>query len=111
MLQMIRLNGEPFAILSIPCDPGRLLRGEPAAAPEACYLLPPVVFDLAGNVIEGLEALVAITSAGIPAEIPVLYNKTPGDLAEIDQRLAALRDHFGARPRPPLDPRDDPAPR
>ena len=95
-LRVITSGEKPFAIL--------------ADGPEGRFLLPPVVEDLAGNVIEGCSPLVWILTYGAAVEIPVLRNCTSGDLAEIDQRLAALRDQHGARPWPPLDRRDDPQP-
>jgi len=77
--------------------------GPGAAEREERRLLPPVVVDLAGRVVEGEDLFLAIAWGGlVDGEIPYLVNKDIGDLAEIDQRLAALRDRFGAQPWPPL---------
>ncbi len=96
MLRVITSGGVPFAIL--------------ADGPHGRLLLPPVVTDLAANVIEGRDELAWIVDCGLEVEIPMVRNCTPGELAAIDRRLAALRDELGARPWPPLDPRGDPCP-
>jgi hypothetical protein len=90
-MTMIRDAGAPFAILA------RLPDG-------TSYILPALIFDLAGRLIEGRDELLLILGGGYGVEIPVLRNCVPGDLAEIDQRLAALRDRYGALPWPPAEP-------
>ena len=62
---------------------------------EGGYLVPPVVLDPEDNVVMGLDVLEAIRRSGRPIEVPVVRNCTPGQLAELDQRLARVRDELG----------------
>jgi hypothetical protein len=83
-------DGKPFAILE--------------EGPRGRYLLPPLVCDLAGNVIAGREMLFSVFAYRVGLEIPVVRNCVPGDLAEIDRRLTALRESLDAQPWPPVLP-------
>jgi hypothetical protein len=78
-----------------------------AEGPGGCFLLPPVITDQAGRLIEG-HAVLRLAWWGFAVEIPVLRACRPGQLAVVDQRLAGLRDELGAQPWPRLDPADDP---
>jgi hypothetical protein len=95
-LRVITSGGRPFAVL--------------AEGPDGRFLLPPVIYDPSGNVIEGHQQLMPIAGYCDGAEIPALHVRTSGELAAIDQQLAALRDQLCAQPWPPLDSRDDPRP-
>ena len=59
------------------------------------YLVPPVVRDSEGNILMGHEVLEAIVQSGVAVELPVIENCTVGKLAEIDSRLAQIRDSLG----------------
>jgi hypothetical protein len=92
-MRMLRDEGEPFAIL---------LEGEdPTTGGQVRYVLPPLVLDPDGRAIAGEEELQLILLGEFSTEIPILRNRRPGDLAVIDQRLAALREEYQALSWPP----------
>lgn len=64
-------------------------------SPDAKYLVPPVVVDESGKVIEGRELLAAIIETGTTIEHPVVVSATPAALAEIDQRMARISEALG----------------
>lgn len=86
-MRLIEWDGKSFAVL--------------IEAPEGDYLVPPVVLDEDGRPIEGREVLAAIVATGIAIECPVVMAASPGDLAEIDQRMALLSDKLGVPIGPP----------
>lgn len=59
------------------------------------YLVPPIVFDLSGDVIMGREVLASIAQSGLSVECPILRNYTPGELAELEQKLARIAEELG----------------
>lgn len=59
------------------------------------YLAPPIVFDADGNVVMGREVLAAIAESGTAVEHAVLRDYAPGDLAELEQKLARMADALG----------------
>jgi hypothetical protein len=112
--RIIIRDGAPFAML---IDDPKLGR----------YLVPPIVLDDQGNVIEGHDALSAMHQAGVQIEStdggvwkgrtpggakvvhPYLTDRMPGDLAQIDQVMAQLSGASACRSallwrakRPPL---------
>jgi hypothetical protein len=93
-LRVVAYRGQPYAVLA-ECLAGR-------------FLLPPAVQDLAGNVVDGPVWVAGIDPCSLGIELPVVRVRTVGELAAVDQRLAALRSDVGAQPWPLLDPRDDP---
>ena len=84
MSRAVEWDGQPFA----------LLIGEPGAGG---YLGGPIVLDSSGAPVgEGnREVLLAIADSGIDVKLPVAYISGPGELAEIDRRLAALCSELG----------------
>jgi len=81
--QPIEWGGEVIANL-IETDDGRR------------YLTPPIVFDTAGKVVLGAEVLAAVVESGVTLEAyPVLRNYSPGDLAELEQKLARVAEALG----------------
>ena len=87
MTRMIEVGDKPFALL-VETDHGD-------------YLVPPVVFDLERNVIEGREVLEAIIESGMEVSVPVLHNRTTADLAAIDQTMKLISDQLGVPIGPP----------
>jgi hypothetical protein len=105
MSKLIVDSGEPFALL---------VEGQ-----SGMYLVPPIVLDGDGNVIEGHEVLEAMRQAGVKIEStdsgvwsghtpggaevqhPVLTGRTTADLAAIDQRMALISDKLGIPIGPP----------
>jgi hypothetical protein len=79
--RLIEWDGQPFAVL--------------IETPDGDYLLPPVVLDEEGRPIEGREVLAAIVESEVSVKHPVVKGATPGDLAEIDQRMARISDELG----------------
>jgi hypothetical protein len=68
----------------------------------AChYLVPPIVRDPDGNVIQGQEVLEAIALSGTTVTMPVVESATSGDLAEIDQKMQHISEQLGV----PIGPR------
>jgi hypothetical protein len=106
--RIIIRDGAPFAML---IDDPKLGR----------YLVPPIVLDDQGNVIEGHDALSAMHQAGVQIEStdggvwkgrtpggakvvhPYLTDRMPGDLAQIDQVMAQLSGAFGMPIGPPVE--------
>ena len=100
------MDGQPFAVL---------IEG----GPEGSYLMPPIVLDHDGNIIDGHEILAAMNQAGVTIESatggvwtgrtalgtrvqhPYLTGKTPADLAEIDQVMAGISSRLGVPIGPP----------
>lgn len=80
MARIIEWDGEPFAVL--------------IESPGGDYLIPPIVFDLDGNISEGSEVVEAIAQSGTTVEMPVV-RAAPGLLAEIDRRMAHLSSELG----------------
>ena len=62
---------------------------------ESPYLVEPIVFDEDDNVVMGREVLAAVVESGTTVQHPVLRGYTPGRLAELEQRLARVRDTLG----------------
>lgn len=83
MARMIEWDGKPLALL--------------VETEDGSYLVPPVVKNTDGVVIQGQEVLQAIVDTGIGAELPVVFNASPGDLAEIDRRVAHVAAKLGVR--------------
>lgn len=77
----IEWGGEFFALL--------------VESPDRSYIVPPIVFDLAGDLIQGVEVLQAIVESGVAVEVPMIRNATVGDLADIDQRIAKISADLG----------------
>jgi len=77
----IEWGGQPFAALVESLD--------------VKYLVPPIVLDEHGNVVQGRELLAAIIETGTAIEHPVVVGATPAALAEIDQRMARLSETLG----------------
>ena len=106
MSQIIIMDGQPFAIL---------IEG----GPEGSYLMPPIVLDHDGNIIDGHEILAAMSQAGVTLDSagdgiwtgrtalgttvqhPYLTGKAPADLAEIDQAMASISRQLGVPIGPP----------
>jgi hypothetical protein len=102
---MIERDGEPFALL--------------IETERGSYLVPPIVIDQDGNVIEGQDVLAAMNVAGVEidstdggvwrghtangAEVacPCLAGKTVADLAEIDQVMSRISEQLGVPVGPP----------
>src|SRR5215475_4937994 len=91
LVRVITSSGQPFAVL--------------AEGPRGRFLLPPVIRDLAGNLVETPARVARIVGCRPGVQIPVVQVGKLGDLASIDQRLTGLRIELGAQPWPPLDPR------
>jgi hypothetical protein len=81
--RIIEWDGEPFAVL--------------IELPEGDYLVPPIVLDEEGKLVEGRELAAAVVETGIAIEHPVMTAATAGDLAEVDQRMARLSEQLGVR--------------
>lgn len=106
MTRLIEMDGQPFAMLIE--RPG-----------GSSYLVPPIVVDSDGEVIEGHEVLAAMRQAGVTidetaggfirghtsggalVEQPMLTGRTTGDLAAIDQQMADLSRQLGVPIGPP----------
>lgn len=67
-----------------------LIHGE-----DGDYLAPPVVFDDRGEIVMGREVLAAVSESGESIEHPVIRGCTPGQLAELEQFLAEVRERLG----------------
>jgi hypothetical protein len=100
MSKLIESGGEPFAML---------IEGE-----HGMYLVPPIVVDSDGEVIEGREVLAAMGVAGVTAAVlsghtpggaevrhPLLLGRTAADLAAIDQHMAEISRQLGVPIGPP----------
>ena len=87
MAQPIEWEGQRFALL-IERD-------------EGSYLVPPIVFNLAGELIQGVEVLQAVALTGVTIDPAVIRNATPGDLAEYDRRMKHISDRLGVPIGPP----------
>lgn len=87
MARMIEWDGEPFALL--------------VETPDGDYLVPPIVQDEDGVVIQGHEVLQAIIDSGVAVEHPIVRGASVADLAEIDQRMAHLSKELGVPLQPP----------
>jgi len=59
------------------------------------YLVPPVVFNTAGELIMGHDVLEAIVQSGIAIEHPVLRGFNEAKLADLEQRLAKVSEDLG----------------
>ena len=78
-------DGRPFAVLV----PGRM----------PC-LISGLVYGPDGELVAGRESVAAALLLGFTGQLPELSAATPGELARIDQRLASLRDTYGAQSPP-----------
>jgi hypothetical protein len=87
--RVVEWGDEPFALLVEPDDGSR------------GYLVGPIVLDLTGRPIEGIEVLAAIAASGVSAAIPLIRDAAPSDLAEIDRRLARISETLGVPIGPP----------
>lgn len=87
MSRIIEWDGQPFALL-IEKDDGS-------------YLVPPVVIDAEGQVVQGRETLEAIKATGTTVQLPVVQDATPGALADIDRRMATIAERLGVPIGPP----------
>ena len=83
---LVELDGEPFALL--------------VESRDGHYLLPPIVLDEIGRVIEGQKVLDAMDLMGMTFEHPTIAGASPADLAEIDQTMARISDELGVPIRP-----------
>lgn len=81
MARIIEWGGKPFALL---------VEGD-----NGPYLVPPIVIDADGGVIEGREILAAVVESGVTIEHPIMRGATVADLAEIDQRMARISEDLG----------------
>ncbi len=86
---------------------------------QGSYLVPPLVFDHDGNLIEGHDVVEAMRQTGVTIDstdgglwrgrtasgsevvMPYLMGRTVGDLAGIDQVMAAISDQLGVPVGPP----------
>lgn len=59
------------------------------------YLVPPVVFDLDGNLVMGMEVLAAVAESGVTVKLPVILGASPAVISELDQRLAHISAKLG----------------
>ena len=89
MTRIVEWEGEPFALL--------------VETPDGDYLVPPIVRDSDGVVVEGREVLRAVIESGATVELPVVEGATPADLADIDQRMARISEELGVPIGPPGD--------
>jgi hypothetical protein len=64
-------------------------------SPEGDFLVPPIVQDETGRLMQGREVLATVVEVGVTVEHPVVYAATAADLAEIDQRRARISDELG----------------
>jgi hypothetical protein len=88
MARIVEWDGEPFALL--------------VETETESYLVPPIVIDADGNVVEGVEVLAAIVEADRTVPVPTVSGATPGELAEIDRRMAHLSNELGVPIGPSL---------
>jgi hypothetical protein len=76
----------------IECD-GRiiamLVHGE-----QGDYITPPIVFDVDGNLVMGVEVLAGVEESAT-IEHPVIEGLSTGELAELDQELAEVSVRLG----------------
>ena len=79
--EVIESDGRPVATL--------------VTGPEQRFLVPPVVLDPAGQLLQGEHVLQAIVDTGVGMELPQLGNAGPGDLAVIDRQVAAISMKLG----------------
>ena len=59
------------------------------------YIVPAIVLDDEGRVMEGREVLEAIAQSGRPFEMPTIRGTDPGRLAELDQQIARVSEQLG----------------
>jgi hypothetical protein len=64
-------------------------------------LVEPIVFDQDGNVVMGREVLAAQVETGQTIPHPILRDYTPGQVAELEQRLAHIRETLGVQSSEP----------
>jgi hypothetical protein len=64
-------------------------------SPEGDFLVPPIVQDETGRLMQGREVLAAVVEVEVTVKHPVVYAATAVDLAEIDQRRARISDELG----------------
>lgn len=82
--RQVAWEGKPFALL--------------VETDEGDFLVPPIVLDDAGNVVEGRETrenLEYVVQSGVEIGLPVVHGANPGTMAEVDQRMALISKQLG----------------
>jgi len=87
MARIVEWQGQPFALL--------------VEGATGDYLVPPIIRDKAGRVVEGAEVLEAVAESGRTVPLPVIEGAGPEVLAMVDQAMAELSAKLGVPIGPP----------